>query len=109
MCSPECMTSLARGHPAVPDVWRRPKPMGLAASNAATAGTARPQVERPLGIDVTLEAAVTVVRVVGEVDALGAPQLAEALRAELEPSPSDVTVVVDLQAVELFSGAGVTV
>jgi RNA polymerase sigma-B factor len=83
--------------------------MRLAASNAATADTAQPQVERPLGIDVQPEAAMTVVRVVGEIDALGAPQLAEALRAQLEPSPRDVTVVVDLQAVELFSGAGVTV
>ena len=52
--------------------------MRLAASNAATAGTARPPVERPLGIDVKPEAAVTVLRVVGEIDALGAPQLAEA-------------------------------
>src|SRR5918993_459764 len=73
------------------------------------ADAARPAMERPLGIDVQLEAAMAVVRVVGEVDALGTPQLAQALRAALEPSPSDVAVVVDLQAGELFRGAGVTV
>ena len=83
--------------------------MRMASSNAGAADTERPPVERPLGIDVRLEAAMSVVRVVGEIDALGAPQLAEALRGELAPSTGDTTVVVDLQVVELFSGAGVTV
>lgn len=83
--------------------------MRVASSYVGTVDSQRPPVERPLGIDVRREAAMSVVRVVGEIDALGAPQLAEALHAELEPSAAETIVVVDLRAVELFSGAGLTV